>query len=218
NESVVTPEQPIYIGIDGSMFTSYKKALFNNTSIINQNVVFSYNVGQHKSIHDYNTIDNPNNVDIEPDILESITFDNDNDYNKLNDIPTINGVSLYHLTTESLGISEIPVDKVLDEFDKVWKREMLTNPLFTNNHKSYITKHEPSFRITKDDSITITITGNYDKYFTLFISNNESDNIDDVDNVVKVIPFVRTGIQIIIDNSYSDMWLKSTVNDKAIKI
>ena len=218
NESVVTPEQPIYIGIDGSMFTSYKKALFNNTSIINQNVVFSYNVGQHKSIHDYNTIDNPNNIDIEPDILESITFDDDNDYNKLSDIPTINGVSLYHLTTESLGISEIPVDKVLDEFDKVWKREMLTNPLFTNNHKSYMTKHEPSFRITKDDSITITITGNYDKYFTLFISNNESDNIDDVDNMVKVIPFVRTGIQIIIDNSYSDMWLKSTVNDKAIKI
>lgn len=221
NESIITPEQPVYIGLDGSLFISYKHALHSNMSIVDQNTVFSYNIGQHNSIHDYigNIIDDPNNIDTEPDILESIEFEDSNNYNDIVNIPSINGKTLYHLTTESIGISEIPYDEMISEFNKVWKYEMLTDPLFVNDHHALVDYTGPKFRIKKSDNeITITITGNYEKYFTLFISKNIDDVISDVNNVVKVIPFVRTGIQIIIDDSYQNMWLKSTVNTNSIKL
>ena len=58
-----------------------------------------------------------------------------------------------------------------------------------------------------------------DKYFTLYISKQSNGKIDDINNTVKIIPFISNGVYVLIDKSYSGMWLHSTQpNTKPIHI
>ena len=42
---------------------------------------------------------------------------------------------------------------------------------------------------------------------------------NDIENTMKIIPFIRTGVYVVVDKSYSGMWLHSTMkNCKPIKI
>ena len=98
-----------------------------------------FNADQRDKLQDYTNdlINPPHNVDIEPDILEGVYGEDnsDEDFNKLYNIPTINGVQLMHLSMHDIGFVEIPEDKMLEEFDKTWKREILTNPHFKKTHQ-----------------------------------------------------------------------------------
>jgi hypothetical protein len=148
------------------------------------------------------------------------------DYNKLMNIPKFNGVSIFHPKLQDLGISEIPEEKIIEKFDEVWKIEAVTNPVFMMTHRDTsiggdmrnlvlhmkeITDSEwNGIEIDDTNSILIYATGPMDKYFSLYLSNLEDGEIDDVDNTVKIIPFVTAGVYILIDKKYKGFWLHST--------
>ena len=225
----VLREGNLYTDINGNTYATYRLALLANTKIRKQDVKFVFNGNVHDKINDYtkNIIEMPNNHDIEDDILDTVTFDNSNvDYNRLMNLPSINGVTLFHPKLQDLGINEIPNEKIIDKFDEVWKLEAVTNPLFMMTHKagssngdvSKIKLHvkmidDPHWNgvsIDTSNMMLIYTTGPVDKYFSLYISNLPNGEIDDVDNTVKIIPFITPGIYILIDKSYRGLWLHST--------
>ena len=53
-------------------------------------------------------------------------------------------------------------------------------------------------------------SGKIDKYFTLYISKSSEGVIDDVNNTVKIIPFIKAGTYVLIDSKYMGLWLHST--------
>jgi hypothetical protein len=170
-------------------------------------------------------ISDPNNIDIEEDILSNIKVDSSTitDYDQLYNLPSINGVTIYHPTLSSLGIIETPSENILELFDEVWKYEIMTNPLFQYTHKSnndssngdYVSLH---VKDNDDDTFIVYATGVTSRYFTLYISKINNGEIDDVDNTVKIIPFIKTGTQVLINKSYTGMWLHSTHNNNPIEI
>ena len=220
----------VYIDINGNTFSSFKLAMLSNSKIRNQNVSFIFNANNHDKINDYwrSIVDNPNNYDLEQDIFTTITFDDStNDYNELFNIPTINGISLFHPKLAGLGIAEISNMDIVKAFDKVWKIEATTNPFFMTTHRSdtHLTDQDVGLvlhanRITDahwhDLSIDTTgmfeihTTGPVEKYFTLYVSRLENGAIDDVNNTVKIIPFMSSSVYILLDESYQGMYLHST--------
>ena len=227
----------VYVDFNGIMRSSYRLTILNDSNVTNQDVRFIFNANNHDQIHDYTKaiIPNPNNADLEEDILATIEFDdNELDYRKLYNIPSINGVALLHPDLKDLGITEIPSDNLVESFDKVWKYEVLSNPLFPRTHRNIIkhngiesltlhvkrivsdTWHEMDF--DEDEFFDIYATGPVDKYFTLYISNKANGEIDDVENTVKIIPFVMSGTHILINKKYDGLWLHSTYDDNSTKI
>lgn len=228
----------VYIDINGNSYSSYRLAMLSNSKIRQQDIMFSFNANNHKHIHDYtaNIITDPNNYDLEEDILSSITFDSTvTDYNKLYNIPSINGVTLFHPTTTSLGISEIPNKEIVEMFDKIWKLEEMTNPLFVMTHRDSIESnidngltlhvkqitdnHWNGLEIDTRGMFIFYATGMSDKYFSLYISKKSDGVIDDTDNTVKIIPFISSGVRVLIDSKFHGMWLHSThPNTKPVHI
>ena len=230
----VIREGNLYTDINGNTYSSYKLALLANTKIRKQSVKFVFNANVHSKINDYtrNIIEMPNNRDLEDDILDSITFDDsNNDYNKLKNIPSFNGVPIFHPNIQDLGINEIPTEKIIEKFDEVWRIEEVTNPVFMMTHrdlsgygdpvniklhvKMIDEEHWSGVSIDTSNMMLIYATGPIDKYFSLYISNLEDGVIDDVNNTAKIIPFITPGIYILIDKSYQGLWLHST--DSAVK-
>ena len=229
----------VYVDINGNTFSSFKLAMLSNSKIRNQNMSFIFNANNHDKINDYwrSIVDNPNNYDLEQDIFSTITFDDStNDYNELYNIPSINGITLFHPKLAGLGIAEVPNLDIVKAFDKVWKIEALTNPFFMTTHRSesHLTDQDAGLvlrctRITEptwhDLSIDTTgmfeihATGPVEKYFTLYVSRLEDGAIDDVNNTVKIIPFMSSSVYILLDGSYQGMYLHSThPNTKPIHI
>lgn len=231
-------EGTVYVDINGNSYSTYKLAMLSNTRINHQDIMFTFNTNNHKGIHDYTTqiIDTPNNQDIEEDILESITFDeNVNDYNKLFNIPSINGITIFHPKTSNLGISEIPNNEIVNLFDNIWKLEEMTNPLFTTTHRTEtfsgnrdmlilsirqtFEHHWNNLKTDTSGMFILHTKGTTESYFSLYISKSSNGNIDDINNTVKIIPFIRTGTYILIDKSYRGLWLHSThPNTKPVHI
>lgn len=217
-DSVVTERGTVYIDLNGNTFSSYKMAMSSNHNIIKQDIRYTFNNNQHHPIHDsvVGIIENPNNTDDEKDILVGIESDEQpTSYSQLYNIPSINGISLLHQKSASFGIVDIPTEEILDMFDDVWKREILTNPVFKNTHRTTASTDDDylNIRVIDDqssDMIHIYATGSTTKYFTLYISKKSDGLIDDVKNTVKIIPFIRTGVHVMIDRSYSGMWVHAT--------
>lgn len=225
----VMREGNLYTDINGNTYATYRLALLANTKIRKQDVKFVFNANVHDKINDYtkNIIEMPNNHDTEADILDTVTFDNSNvDYNRLMNLPSINGVTIFHPKLQDLGINEIPNEKIIEKFDEVWRLEAVTNPVFMMTHrggsstgdvskiklhvKMIDDEHWNDVSIDTSNMMLIYTTGPVDKYFSLYISNLEDGVIDDVDNTVKIIPFITPGVYILIDKSYKGLWLHST--------
>ena len=221
----------IYVDINGNTFANYRLAMLNNSRIRQQGVHYIFNANNHDKIHDYvkNVVENPNNQDIEIDILSYVTFnDNVTDYDKLYNIPTINTVPLLHPNLTDIGITEIPNDLIIKEFDKVWKYEALTNPLFYTTHREgiadrpielnvkLITEHHWNNISTDTRGMYLVyVSGLTDEYFSLYISEKSDGEIDELDSTVKIIPFVMAGVYLLIDSQYKNKWIHST--NKKIK-
>ena len=192
----------------------------SKSNIIHQDIRFIYNVDTHQSIQNHvsTIIPNPNNKNIENDILNNITFNDD-----IVDIPNINGVSVYYPSTKSLGVSDIPNDKIIESFDDKWKYERLTNPYFSITHQNdikydnYITLKQKQTE-TFDEYFVVHASGCTGEYFSMYISNNSNDDIDDVVNTLYIIPFVKVGMLILIDRKYRGKWLHSTHKSNTIKL
>lgn len=218
----------LYIDVNGNSYSNYRLALLSNTRIHHQDIKYIFNANVHRSIHDHtkNIITKPNNKDYEKDILSYISFDDNIDnYEQLYNIPSINGVSLFHPKLSDIGITEISTDDVIREFDKVWKYEETTNPLFVTTHRlgshtnddnlkihiRLITEpHWHGLEIDTTGMYLVYATGPVEKYFSFYISKTSDGVIDDIENTVKIIPFIMPGVYVLIDPKYQGMWLHST--------
>lgn len=218
----------VYVDLNGKAFSSYKLALLSNSNITKQDIRYMFNANQHHPIQDYigNIISDTNNRDIEDDILMGLSYDNPEgsiDYNTLYNIPSINGISLNHETVQSLGLVDIPNIDIIKLFDNTWRYEETTNPLFLTTHRDrmeLINNQHIKLNVRSDtNDFVIFASGFSSRYFTLYISKKSDGNIDDIDNTVKIISFIKTGVYVIIDKSYNGMWLHSTFpNTKPIRI
>lgn len=217
----------VYVDINGNTYSSYKLALLSNSKINQQNMAFIFNANNHSKLNDYteSIVDKPNNFDIEEDLLTSITFDTASlDYNQYTNKPSINGITLLHPKLNHLGLSEIDNMDILKMYDRVWREEATTNPFFMTTHRSesvtsdIITLHvkeilEPHWNdLTIDTTgmFVVHITGPVDKYFSLYVSDLQDGEIDNVTHTKKIIPFVSSSVYILLDSSYKGMWLHST--------
>ena len=229
NDSEVMIQGNVYTDINGNTYGSYHLALESNKLIVDQSVRYLFNTSNHTKIQDYTrSIDNnPNNRDIESDILETIMTPEPDPqdpsvvkYNELDNKPTINGVTVYNMRSTDLGLIEIPTDQLQELYDEVWKKEIMTNPLFYTSHKrslkndDVLTLHsQAGDSFGYPDSLIVYASGIVDKSFSLYISRTENGRINSIANTVKIIPYVRTGVYIVIDKKYKSMWLHCTESD-----
>ena len=231
NESAILPKSNVYIDSEGNTYSSYKLALQSFKNITKQNIRFILNTNTHQKIHDFtsNIIPDPSNDNIETDILDYIKSDESElkSYNQLYNIPSINGISIYHPKITSLGLTDIPNDKLVELFDKVWMLEATTNPLFKTTHKDglnlinneYLELHvkQPSGAFSNipdiDDKYIIYTTGTTSKYFTLYVTEKSDTKIDELGKVYKIIPFIKTGVYVLLEKSFRGKWLQSTIEN-----
>ncbi len=226
----------LYMDINGNTYGTYKLALLSNSRIRKQNIRYTFNANTHSNVNDHtkDIITNPNNKDLEGDILSYVTFDDSStDYNRLYNIPSINGITLFHPKLQDLGIEEILNDDIIKQFDMVWKLEETTNPLFMMTHRKDNNKddvlklhiklitepHWNGLDIDTTGMYLIYAAGSVDKYFSLYISKTSDGVINDTTNTLKIIPFIMPGTYVLIESKYAGMWLHSTYeNTKPIHI
>ena len=213
----------VYVSTSGQMFSSYERMLLSDNDVINQDIRYIFNIDQQSDLFNYTLNKNPNNKNIESDILDDLAFDDTQDpvsFKDLYNIPSINGVLLAHQTPKDLGLVEINEHQVLTELDKTWKREILTDPYFPTAHfvdrKKQVFLHSDDvsemfpYIENPEDWICIYATGNMNRYFTMYVSKTENGVIDDTTNTLKIIPFVRMGMYVLISNTYRGKWLHMT--------
>lgn len=212
----------VYIALDGTIYSSFEKAMCSNKNIINQDIQYTFNTyPNHTKLQDYlpDMIKNPHNRDVEVDILNGYRSNNPSRYDQLSNLPSINGVTINHVITDHLGIQEIPFDKIIKLYDNVWKKEILDNPLFPITHKDSSMMSDTFNRIhihpsdTYEDMYVVHVYGLNDKYHTLYISTLEDGLIHEYEYTQKIIPFVRCGTRIHIDKKYKGMWLHTTASN-----
>ena len=230
HDSEIMTQGNVYVDINGKTYGSYRLALLSNKAFVDQSIRYLFNTSNHTKFNDYTrSIDNnPNNNDIEDNILDQLTYDDSNitKYTQLYNKPSINGVTIYNMSSTDLGLSEIPVDKLIDMYDEVWKKEIITDPLFVTTHKeitateNHIILHsKPATGLGYPDSIVVYASGISEKCFTLYVSKSHNGRITDLTNTVKIIPLIRVGTYAIIEKEYSGMWLHCTESDvETIKI
>ena len=213
----------LYTDINGNTYSNYKLAMLSNSKIQDQKIAYIFNTNNHTSLQSYlgSILPNPNNQDYEEDILKSITFDDSNtDYNKLINLPSINGVTLFHPTLFDLGIREVDNGKIVDMLDNVWKFEVLTNPLFMTSHidpndkvglyVKTIDTDEWNGITVEPGTFEVRIRGYNNKYMTLYVSDTYQGLIDNINSTKKIIPFISNGDYILLDKSFRGMWICST--------
>lgn len=219
-ESALTNRQSIYIDLNGGIYTSYKQAFMSNNDVVYQQLKFSFNgYPNHDNTQVSTTafIRNPNNVDVDKDILDTWIDDTaveTNDYNDLYNIPRINETPIYHPLTDDLGLHEIPNSDIIEQLNDTWKYEILTYKSFPTTHmddsmikdQQYLMFHIKE----ENDKFVIYTTGTFSKYFTLYMSKSEYAGINSLNNTIKIIPFIHTGIRIEIDKSVRGLWLHAT--------
>ena len=217
HDTILTPTGPVYIDINGKTYTSYIEMMLHHANITNETIEYYFDQNTQSGFDTYlpEPIRYPNNKDYEVDILSYIISNDETiSYDTLYNIPSINGVSIYNITSESIGFVEIPNQQVLDMFDKVWKREALNGIVPFNHSMQYIDSNIKEqtlhVRVCPTGGFDIYTSGLNDRIFTLYISDMESGKIDDPIHTKQIIPMVRPGVVIHIDDTYQDMWLHST--------
>ena len=221
NDNELMKQGTVYMDLDGKTYGSYRLASLSGKAMIDQNIRYLFNTSNHSKLDTYTrSIDNnPNNVDIEEDIMSQLIMDDAglDMYSELDNKPTLNGVTVYNMSSTDLGLKEIPINDFIEKYDEVWKKESILNPLFMTSHResyslnSKLTLHRRSAAaLGYPDSIIVYASGFSDKYFTLYISKSSNGKINEIANTVKVIPFISTGIYALIEKEYTGYWLHCT--------
>ena len=217
-DSIITQKNNVYVDLQGTIFGSYESALCSNALLRDQSLKYRFNTLEHQKLHDVSSfaISNPNNQDIEIDILDLIKIHPSQltSYRQLHHLPSINGIPITHVSTDQLGLLPAPIEDIIHDLDQVWKYELINDPYFMITHKDRTLEKQYqtlSLHVQKtEDGFMITATGSYTQYFTLYIANHQDTTIDDIENTVKIIPFIRTGISIQIESCYQHLWLHAT--------
>ena len=229
DDSPISTKGPIYIDLNGKTYASHKLAVNSGESVYMEDIRYMFNANNQQPMQTYtkSIISNPNNKNIETDILETISFPNENPtyYEELFNVPSINGVDIYDPKSYHLGLIETPNKEILEMFDRVWRREQCTNPLFPMTHMRELNLIDGEKIVLhtkysgKEDMYVLYATGVSNGFFTFYISNSPSGKIDDTVNTIKIIPFIRTGVFVYVDKSFQGRWLHCThPNVKPIKI
>ena len=219
----------VYIDLNGKVYASHKLAVGSGEGVYMENIRYMFNANNQQPMHTYtkSIISNPNNKNLEKDILETVVFNQDTptQYDELLNIPSINGVDIYYPKSYHLGLIETPNKKILEMFDRTWRLEQCTNPLFPTTHMQDLglidgerivlhTKYS-----SKEGMYILYASGVSNGFFTLYISKSPSSEIDDTANTLKILPFIRTGVFVYVDKSVQGRWLCCThPNVKPIKI
>ena len=125
-------------------------------------------------------------------------------------------MDIYYPKSYNLGLIETPNDKILEMFDRIWKREQCTNPIFPSTHMSNLGLIDGENIVlhsrysAEDDKYILYATGISKKFFTFYITKSSSSPIDDTTNTLRIIPFIRTGVFVYVDKSFQGRWLCCT--------
>lgn len=218
NTNSVFPTGSVYVDLEGNTFSSYTLMMMSNKNIRYQSIQYRFYFNTKSDLDTYtkNFISNPNNQDIEPDILSYLVIDNTvTSYNQLFNIPSINGVPLYHPTTSDLGLLELPSKKITDVYDKTWVKEITTNRLFPMTHRDLLSSREYVHIHVFETSTGFRIVpiGVCDKFFTIYITSDSSDSIQNITGTKKIIPMIKVGTELFIENDFRGMWVHSTFSN-----
>ena len=223
DSDTVFPTGGVYMDLEGHTFSSYLLMLNSNRNIRYQNIKyrFYWNTKSDLDVYTKGIIPDPNNKNIEVDILDYVSIpDNVTSYNELYNIPTLNGVPIYHPTTNDLGIMEIPAEKINALYDRVWRENICMDPLFPMTHIDLIssTQFIKLHVYEESDCMRITSTGIYNGFFTLFITTSDSSSIENTTETKKIIPMISLGTNVLISKSYQGMYLQCTFPTETIQI
>ena len=213
-DSTTFPKEMVYISNDGKRFNDYVKAMkynMGNGTIISQELSYSFNVNNHTNLDTY-YFSNPENVDVEPDILESFMSD---DSFRLR----FNGVDVNNATLDQLNVLEIPASDVNNELNKVWKFEEMTDGYFDIMH-TLPRDITATLHMNKldDGSFDVYVTGTYNSHFTAYITSDPQTDISDSEHTQDIMTNVTMGMIINIPKSYSGNCFKTTINDDFIRL
>jgi hypothetical protein len=214
----------MYTDMYGMTYSSFDEALSH--IITQQNVRYTFNTfpTQHTQLQNYTRafVNYPNNKDLEPNIMDTIVsrdgVASDYDYRKFDNIPRINDTPLYYPTTDDLGMIEMDVMKMIPYYDKAYKREILTDPTFPMTHlddtmvphKAYLILHHV---LNADGTFTVYATGTYHNYFMMYLTDTTVGDVHDSNHTEMIIPFVRTGVRIILPKECRGLYLQTTFDN-----
>ena len=218
----VFPTGGVYTDLEGHTFTSYLLALMSNQNIRYQNMKYRFYWNTKSKLDTYvgDIVKNPNNDNVEEDILSYITLPSSvTSYHDLFNIPTINGVPLYHPTTTDLGLMEIPAEKIVEDYDKTWRYEMTMSGVFPFSNRDLLSStqymnilvHPLRHIETSGDTCVYRIitTGQCNKYFTIYITTNPEAPISS-GYTKKIIPMLSLGTEIIVGDEFHGMYVCTT--------
>lgn len=220
-DTPLSPKNIVYMDLKGNVYTTYKQAFLSNQDVIHQAVQYQfYGFPNHTNLQN-NTrgfISNPNNVDIETNIMKYWETEGEDlvtDYDAFYNIPRLNGVPLYHPNTTDLGMFEIPIDEIIKVYDHTWRYEITTNPFFPTTHLDDSMSYDQQYIIFhvlyKDNKYWVYAKGTYSKYFTIYVSKSETASIYNLEKTMKIIPLIKAGTCVLLDADTRGLWLHATI-------
>lgn len=228
-DSDILPHGNVYIDLYGNYYhtgtyESFLQMMANNRYIIDQRIDYTFYNLQHDKLFDYtdHIVKDPNNHDSDPNILDGLVLSETTNYREFIHLPTINGVTLYNLSIKEFGLHELSTKEILDKYDNVWRHEAVTNPFVPLHHTSEIL-NIPVIKYDKDfenDCYRIKIAGQYDGFFTIYISTTDTDEISNTHTTKQIIPFVTCGTEIILEgiSTYKKKYVCTTAYSQPKKL
>lgn len=220
SDTELMPKGPVYVDLNGNTYGSYHSMLVYKANIIDQSIKYQFNQSTKTDLDDYLASDvrASGNRDYEPDILSYVQIDEEEptSYEELYHIPTINGQTIFHATTQTLGLIEITNKQVIDILDRTWKKEILNGMIpITHNGKLKTQSDATQFLhvIRRDDHFEIYTSGTFDRPFTLYLSTTQTGKIQNATTTVRIMPMLRAGTHVILAPEFENLWVISTVPD-----
>lgn len=214
----------VYETLDGKRCSSMKQVMLHNedaSKYVKQSIRFGFCTNNSSTIDTYlgNYVDNPNNADIEHDIMLDIVQSSSSYY----DI-SINGTTIKNVLLDDLKGIEIDAKMMMEMFNDVWKYERLTDfDMDTSFEYVSDTGDETFIQLhckynSEDDTYDVHTSGKYEGYFSVYITKDPTADISDTDNTERIITVMRLGVTLSIPSEYAGMYLKTTAGNDYILI
>ena len=214
----------VYETFDGKKCSSMKQVMLQNedsSKYIKQSIRFGFCTNNASSIDTYvgNYVDNPNNADIEHDIMLDIVQSSSSYY----DI-SINGKTVKNVLLDDLNATEIDAKLIMSMMNDVWKYERMTDFDMDTSFEYVSNDGEEEFiqlhckHNMEDDTYDVYTSGKYEGYFSVYITKDPAQNISNVATTEKIITVMRLGVILTIPADYAGMYIKTTASDDYILI
>ena len=214
----------VYETLDGKRCSSMKQVMLHNedaSKYVKQSIRFGFGTNNSSTIDTYlgNYVDNPNNADIEHDIMLDIVQSSSSYY----DI-SINGTTVKNVLLDDLKGIEIDAKMMMKMLNDVWKYERLTDfDMDTSFEYVSDTGDETFIQLhckynQEDDTYDVHTSGKYEGYFSVYITKDPTADISDTNNTERIVTVMRLGVTLSIPSEYAGMYLKTTAGNDYILI